>query len=54
MRWWDREAHTRKQILPISHLRHTSDKTCNVKAEPNNRLQPTPYSVRCASAFRRG
>ena len=40
----------------MSHLRHTSDKTCNVKASPNNGLQPTAYSVRSflAPAFGSG
>jgi hypothetical protein len=32
------KARKRKEIIPVSHLRHTSDKACNVKASPNNRL----------------
>jgi hypothetical protein len=40
----------------MSYLRHTSDKTCNIKASPNKGLQPTAYSVRScvASAFSGG
>ena len=46
----------RKEIIPEFHLRHTSDKTCNVKVLPNNGLQPTAYSVRScvAPAFSSG
>jgi hypothetical protein len=32
------KAHTRKEIIPVSHLRHTSDKTCNVKVSPNTKF----------------
>jgi hypothetical protein len=34
----------------MSHLRHTSDRTCNAKAWPNNGVQPTGNSVRSCLA----
>lgn len=34
----------------MSHLRPTSDMTCNAKAWPNKGLQPTAYSIRSCVA----
>jgi hypothetical protein len=44
------KARKQKEIIPVSHLRHTSDKACNVKASPNKGVQPTAYSVRSSVA----
>jgi len=38
----------------MSHLRHTSDKTWNVKTSPNKGLELTASSVRSAPASGRG
>jgi hypothetical protein len=35
-------------------MRHFKQGTGKTWARPNNRLQPTPYSLRCATASGRG
>jgi hypothetical protein len=41
----ERESAETKRELPVSHLRHTSDKTCNVKASPNHPVELTAHSA---------
>jgi hypothetical protein len=39
------EAQKRKEIIPMSSLRHISDEICNVKVSPNKALHLTASSV---------